>query len=189
MKMTTYCDDEIIMLYFKRDEKAIKATAEKYGALYKSIAKNILSNESDASECENDTYYRLWNSIPPARPDNLCAYGARIARNLALDRRDMAISQKRGGFDLILCELDEAVPDVSEDIAFTSEEELSHILDAFLRRESMESRVTFILRYFDGKSIKEISEKLGWHESKIKSSLFRTRKKLKKYLEREGIAL
>ena len=49
-------DAKIVQMYFDRDEKAIPATADKYGNYCTSIAKNILGNHQDAEECVNDTY-------------------------------------------------------------------------------------------------------------------------------------
>ena len=58
-------DEEIIRLYWDRDETAISKTAEKYGKYCFSISYNILRIPEDAEECVNDTYSKLWNSIPP----------------------------------------------------------------------------------------------------------------------------
>ena len=48
-------DRQIIALFFARSEDAISALREKYGALCRRIAMNILRNESDAEERESDT--------------------------------------------------------------------------------------------------------------------------------------
>ena len=74
-------DSKIVEMYFSRNEKAIEETSAKYGRLCYFIAYNILKNESDSDECVNDTYLRLWNSIPPNKPENLGAYTAKITRN------------------------------------------------------------------------------------------------------------
>ena len=54
-------DEEIIALYWDRNEKAITETAEKYGAYCLKISRNILSNLSDSEE--NDIATRLLKSI------------------------------------------------------------------------------------------------------------------------------
>ena len=61
-------DKDIIQLYLNRDQRALSATAKKYGKYCTSIAKNILGNNEDAEECVNDTYLSTWNSIPPTIP-------------------------------------------------------------------------------------------------------------------------
>ena len=68
MKQTAN-DQAIIDLYWQRDERAIKETDRAYRARLLSLAKNLLHDAQDAEEVLNDTYVRVWNSIPPARPD------------------------------------------------------------------------------------------------------------------------
>ena len=48
---------------------------------------------------------------------------------------------------------------------------------------SVEERKVFLARYWYAASIHEIAEKSGYSESKVKSMLLRTRRKLKKALE------
>ena len=43
----------------------------------------------------------------------------------------------------------------------------------------------FVRRYYLSESVTDITEALKVSESKVKSSLFRTRNKLKKYLSKE----
>ena len=79
-------DGQIVQFYWDRDERAIPATADKYGNYCTSIAKNILGNPEDAEECVNDTYMRAWNSMPPHRPNVLSAFLGKITRNVSLNR-------------------------------------------------------------------------------------------------------
>ena len=79
-------DDRIIELYWTRDEKAISATAEKYGSYCGAIARNILGNESDAEECVNDTWLSAWRSIPPNRPTRFSVFLGKMTRNLAFNQ-------------------------------------------------------------------------------------------------------
>ena len=52
-------DEEIIDLYFDRDESAITQTDKKYGKYCHTIANNILYNQEDSDECVNDTLKRM----------------------------------------------------------------------------------------------------------------------------------
>lgn len=61
-------DSNIVDLYLSRDESAIFHTAKKYGRKLKQIANNILHDMETSEECENETYLRAWNSIPPNEP-------------------------------------------------------------------------------------------------------------------------
>ena len=102
-------DEEIIKLFEARDEKGISAAGERYGKLLRSVARGILRSEQDAEECESEALLRAWNSIPPARPERLCAYLCRIARRLALDRYDYNNADKRRAETLPIEELAEYI--------------------------------------------------------------------------------
>jgi len=108
-------DDEIIKLYWERDEKAITETSKKYGAYCNSIAKNILKDLEDVKECVNDTYFQTWNSIPPHRPTPLSTYLGKITRNLSFNRYKKNKTKKRGRsqITLVLDELSEMIGDSS----------------------------------------------------------------------------
>ena len=100
-------------LYWKREERAITASEEKYGPVCRSVSYNILQSRPDAEECVNDTWHRAWNTMPPQRPNSLRAYLCRIVRNLSIDRWRQRYSAKRGGgMEALVLELEECVPAV-----------------------------------------------------------------------------
>lgn len=184
-------DDQLIIdMYFNRDEQAITCTAEKYGRLLRSIAYGILRSHEDSEECENDTYMKTWNIIPPTRPNAFQAFLARITRNLSLDRYDQMHAAKRGAGEvpLMLDELEECIPDESASSTDDSsnDEELKRILDKFLETLPSDARKIFMRRYFFGDSVNEISDMFGFGKSKVKMSLSRSRDALKSLLESEG---
>ncbi|MGL4374196.1 MAG: RNA polymerase sigma factor [Turicibacter sp.] len=181
-------DEQIIELYIARSELAIIESKNKFGRFCKTIAFNILSNKSDAEECENDTYLAAWNTIPPTRPDKLSAFLGRLTRNIALSKYDYNTAQKRyGKFDLILDELEELVSDGESIEAIYDALQTSKAISNFLRKINEENRVLFVRRYWYCESIADLAKRYGISESKVKSSLYRTRKKLKHYLQGEGI--
>ena len=181
----SYSDKDIIDLMFRRDEHALAVLSEKYGKLLSFVASKILGNSEDTEECVNDSYVKLWNSIPPERPDNLRAYAARITRNIAVDRLRRNSAQKRGPSDIIT-ELEEAVPD-TESASPADEAELAVYLGEFLRKLDKSTRAVFVLRYYHCLSEEEIAQKTGLTKSGVHTSLVRTRKKLKKQLEQEDL--
>ncbi|MFT4146540.1 MAG: sigma-70 family RNA polymerase sigma factor [Mobilitalea sp.] len=183
-------DSQIIELYFKRSESAIKETKAKYGKLCYHIAFNILKSKEDAEECENDTYLKAWDSIPPKEPDPLPAYLCKIVRNLALQKYEYYTAKKRNrNLELVYNELEECIPGGFDLEDHYSEGQLSQLIDTFLRGIDQESRILFVLRYWHTNPIKVIAARFHMSESKVKSSLFRTRNKLKIYLEEEGYYL
>ena len=183
-------DAELITLYFQRDESAIAHTAQQYGRLCRYIAQNILGNASDAEECENDGYIAVWNSIPPQRPQNFKAFLGSIIRNIALDRYDYNKAKKRNGeMNLILSELGECIA-ASDNVEQQYEQkEQADYINCFLQQLDQTSRMVFVRRYWYADSIEEIATRFSMGQSKVKSILFRTRNRLKTYLQQEGVSL
>lgn len=184
-------DASIITLYFDRNEAAISETDKKYGAYCTSIAFNILCSNEDAKECVNDTYLHTWNSIPPNQPSMLRTYLGKICRNISLDRLKRYMAKKRGGNEitLVFSELENCIASTDSVIDALQEELLSQQISNFLRKCSKENRLIFVRRYFYTNSIKQIAERYGISESKVKTSLFRTRNALRNYLQKEGVIL
>lgn len=182
-------DREIIELYFKRDEQAIKETDAKYGKLCHSIAYNILHNPEDSEECVNDTYAGVWNAIPPARPNNLMAFVCKITRNLSLKRFEFLKRDKRSAN--VTVSLDELSAVLSDEqyAPDVSDEYIGKLISNFLRSQKEDTRNIFIRKYYFFDSVKEIAERYSFTESKVKNVLFCTRNKLKDYLIKEGVEI
>ena len=181
-------DKQIIELYFARNESAITETDKKYGAYCRAVAYRILEDHLDSEEIANDTYLRLWNSIPPQKPDPLKPYVGRISRNLALDVYDAKHAKKRRGVTIALEELAECLPcedgrEIGESAA------LSDLLSRFISSLPEREKIIFVRRYFHLYPITEIARDLGLNESTTAMTLSRIRAKLRKYLEKEGISL
>ena len=181
-------DGRILELYWDRDQRAIPETAGKYGRMLHGIAWNLLHSREDAEECVNDTYLRAWEAIPPARPGSFRTWLGRITRNLSLDRWKSLRAEKRGGgAEALLGELQDCLP--ARPGRSVEDLELAELLNVFLRGLSREGRAVFLRRYWYGESVAEVAAALGCGEGKVKSSLFRSRKALREYLEKEGIAV
>lgn len=183
-------DSRILDLYWQRSQQAIAETAKKYGRYCFSIAFNILENGADAEETVNDTYLGAWNAIPPHRPANLSTFLGKITRRMALKRWESNRAAKRGGGEaaLVLEELAGCIPGKSLEETM-NERELSRILQKFVRDLPRTERRVFICRYWYLDPIAAIAKDFGFSQSKVKSMLLRTRNKLKKELEKEGITL
>lgn len=184
-------DNEIIELYWNRDEAAIAVTADTYGNYCYSIAYNILYNNEDAEECVNDTWLNAWKSIPPQRPNRLSTYLGKITRNLSLNRYKLLTAQKRGmgQVELALSELEECVPAQTDMDQITDEMVLASAIEAFLGVQPRTQRNIFVGRYWHLYSIRDISVSYCMSESRVASLLYRMRMKLKLHLEKEGISL
>lgn len=181
-------DGKIIELFWARDETAITETAKKYSKYCFRISNTILQNSEDAEECVNDTYLNAWNAMPPHRPARLSTFLGKITRNLSLQKHIKYSAQKRGGgqVELALSELEECIPAKTGVEQAAEGQLLAETLDAFLRGLPQEVRGIFVARYWYLYPVQEIAKRNGISESKVKSMLYRTRKKLKACLEREG---
>lgn len=184
-------DEEIIALFFRRAEAAITQTQEKYGRLCLSVARRILPDDRDAEECVSDACLRAWNAIPPEHPRSLRSYLVRITRNLALDKYAYNNAEKRGtALTSAFEELEPCLPATLGDAESGVEaHEFSRVLNVFLRAQSKDARIFFVRRYWYGESIREIADACRVSEEKVKTSLFRTRNRLKNALEKEGITV
>ena len=150
-------DIHIINLFLERSEDAIRQVEVKYEKFCFKIAWNILYNTEDSEECVNDTWLITWNKIPPKTPTKLSAFLGKITRNLALDNFRKKNASKRADTHMM-------------DICGEVEKLLSDLKAG--------DRDIFVRRYWYMDNIKDIAKRHGCSETKIKSSLFRSRNRL-----------
>lgn len=184
-------DHKIVELYLLRDETAIKQTTEKFGKRLRSLAYGIVHDKQTAEECENDTYLKAWNSIPPHEPRNyLYAFLARITRQISLNFCRNRSRLKRNAF---ICELstemEQCIPAPDNLSCRLDDSALSEAINGFLSQLDDEKRNIFVRRYWYLDSINEIAKRFFLSESKVKTTLYRCRNWLREYLEKEGYTL
>ncbi len=180
-------DRQIIDLFFARSENAIRETENKYGKLCYRIAHNILNDVRDSQECMNDIYLCLWNTIPPQRPQNFTAYICKVARNVCLKKLEYNSAKKRASqCEVSLTELESVLTSEGENEEI-SDEGLGKLINEFLRTQKKEVRNVFIRRYYFYEGVADIAKKYGFSEAKVKSMLFHTRNKLRKFLIGKGV--
>ena len=184
-------DNEIIELFFARDEGAVAAAQGKYGAYCAAIARNILGDPGAAEECVNDTWLKCWQSIPPQRPHSLKSFAGRIARNLALSVRREASAQKRGGgqVQLALDELDEVVSGSDTPEGALDREALRAALDGFLAGLPEQHRNLFLRRYWYLDGVEALAGRFSMSRTQVTTTLHRLRGKLRVHLQQEGFEL
>lgn len=184
-------DEQIVELYWRRDQNAVVESQRKYHPYLSKIAYNILQDVEDSQEVVNDTYFKAWQSMPPQRPSKLSIYLGRLTRHGAIDRYRHHASQKRQGDTYALCleELEECCGTQQDPQQMLDEELLAQVINRFLETLKPQTRVMFLGRYYFLDSIKEVAQYCGVTESKAKSTLFRVRKALREYLKREGFDL
>ena len=182
-------DAEIIELYFRRDERAIQETMDRFHHYLMKIALQIVGDRQDAEEVVNDTYHTAWNSMPDYHPEVLSAYLAKIARQKAIDRLRYLQREKRQATEYTLSyeELGDVIEAESPAVPGPDDNLLKEAIARFLKDLPPDARHLFLGRYFYFDSLKETASYCGMSESKAKSMLHRTRRKLKAFLKKEGL--
>lgn len=177
-------DDEIVELFLARDETALGKTAEKYGKRLRTIALRVCGDMTAAEECENDTYLKAWDSIPPHEPRTyLFPFLAKITRCTALDR---VKKDARSRASELTSELENTLPSPNDVEGRLDGKLLSEAISRFLRTQSDEKRNIFLRRYWFMDSVSEIAKRYSISAGKVKTVLFRTRIALHEHLKKEG---
>ena len=184
-------DEQIVELYWQRDESAITVTQEKYNAYLMKIARNILNDHEDSEESVNDTYLAAWNSMPPQKPSVLSTYLGKLTRRVSISmfRKRNAAKRQGSEFALSISEVEEIMTDQTNPEKELEAQQLGELLNTFLRSLKPDERRTFIGRYYYMDPLKEVAAYCGMSEGKAKTMLFRTRVKLREYLREEGFMI
>ena len=178
-------DPEIIALYNARDEAAIRETDSAYGRLCHELAMRILGDPSDAEECVNDTWLRVWNAIPPAAPPSLRAYVCKIIRRLAIDRYRMGKATRRRS------DLTVALEEVAPYLAVPPEDEsiLPRLIEDFLATEEPLDRKLFLGRYWHLYPVALLANTYNLTANNTSVRLHRLRERLRTHLAERGFTV
>ena len=110
-----------------------------------------------------------------------------VTRNLSLNRYEKRNAKKRGGeAELALEELSECTAGSVSVDGELMKHELEKAVNVFLDGLPERERSIFLRRYFRFESNAEIAERFGISANNLTVALSRTRKKLRKHLEKEG---
>lgn len=184
-------DEQIIELFFRRDERAIRACMTAYEPYCRKVATGILENGEDVQEAVADTWLSVWDSIPPNRPQYLRLFLGRITRNKALSIWRKNHAQNRGGGQTVLAleELGTCVAPGSDPQEVVDTKLLGKHITAFLKTQPQIGCNVFLCRYFYMEEIPAIAIRYHLSENNVRMILSRTRQKLRKYLQKEGYSL
>lgn len=180
-------DEQIIALYWSRDENAIEETDRKYKNYLFSIAYNIVHARRDCEECLNDTYLAAWNAIPPSRPNVLKAFLTTIVRRIAINRYHSNLRQSE--MTVSLSELEGILSEDADAESLFNARELGRVISDFVRSLPQRRRFIFMSRYYAAEPIDTIAKDLFLSRSMVNKELAAIRKALKAKLESEGYKL
>ena len=198
-------DIDIIALFDRRDEQAIAELTNKHGRYCRAVAVGVLNNEQDADECLNDAYLKVWNSIPPAVPNDLRAYVAAVVRNTAIDRyrRNNAghviPSDKTVSLDSLRDDQQPVTDPWTDPVGLggtgtqaadgrgTDDAYVTELIAEYLRGLKPKKRELFFARYYYGRSIEDIAAISKRPKGTVLSILKRVRDGLREFLKDKGI--
>lgn len=154
-----------------------------YGYVY-IIVKNGVSiylTDEDMEEIISDVFVAIWkNNERLADTIDVKAYLSGAAKNIIKNKYRKA-------------ELNFSISDYEQQIVcndnleeITEEKEQDDIIKECLKTLKKEEYETFIMFYYEAKTVKEIAERLNCSTSKVKVVLHRVRKKIKRNLEDGG---
>ena len=184
-------DDNIVELYWERNEKAVEETDFKYKKYLFSIAYNIVHDRLDCEECLNDTYLGAWNAMPPSRPNVLKAFLTTITRRIAIKRYHSNMRQNviPSEMTVSLSELEDFVAgDGDVDSEFDAER-LGRVISDFVRLLPERRQFIFMSRYYLADPIDTIASDLSLSRSMVNKELAAIRSALKEKLESEGYSI
>lgn len=175
--------DKKIYDYIRNNELQIEKVLKDYTNYVYTIIRKACSKlpKEDMEEINLDVFLTLWkNQNKLNTNNNMSSYIAGITKNL--------IKQKYR-----LIKTNDNILDYEEQLVSTLNIELMHskneqnaIIVNELKKFKEEKRSIFILYYYEDKSIKQISLLKKLSESKIKTELFRIRRKLETALKKKG---
>lgn len=170
--------------YIEKNELNIEQIINDYSGYVYTIIKNISNQkfkQEDIEEMISDTFFVLWkNAYKMSENDKISSYLSGVANNIIKNRkRKIKVNFNIEDYENILQEQNK-VDEICEN------ENKLEIMEKTLESMSKEDNDIFELFYYASKKIKEIAKELNITEFKVKTRLYRIRKKIKQSLEKEG---
>lgn len=169
--------------YFINDKLQIENLMNDYTNYILKIVRNFSINlpEEDIEEIILDVFLALWNNQEKLIRDcNMSAYIAGITKNL-IKKKYKKVKDEENIEDYY----EKIVSLDNIELSYSETEKNRAILEE-ISKMNKDDKEIFIAYYYDEKRIKEIAIMYNFSEAKVKSRLFRIRKKLKKVLKERG---
>lgn len=175
---------KVIKDYKENQELNIEKIIKQYSGYVYTIIKNIASQnlkEEDIEEMIADTFFVLWKKQDKLENEmKISSYLAGIVKNLLKEKtRQIKVDDSIDNYENILVDT-KNVHEIYE------EQQKTILVEQSLQNMSQEDNKIFRLFYYAGKKVKEIAQELNITEIKVKTKLYRIRKKLKKDLMEGG---
>ena len=176
-------EDRKIYYYMESNKIKVEEVIKDYSNYIYKIIRNFNLNLSteDAEEVVLDVFLALWKNTERLDINqSMTAYIGGITKNLIKYKfRGLQISDNIDDYQ-------EKISDFENVEEIIIENQRQKIILEELNKFKKEDKAVFVEYYYENSSIKDIGEKLKMSESKVKSKLFRVRKKLSKSLKEMG---
>lgn len=175
--------NDLIGNYVKNNELNIEDVMNEYTPYIYTILKNKNStlSKEDMEEIISDVFLAVWKNQKKLDINkNITAYLTGITKNLYnKKKRNISNTVDINDYGNNLFENDNL------DLKIENMEK-ERMITFIVNNMKQEDKVIFTLYYYNAKSTKEIANVLDLKENRIRSRLFRIRKKIKKALEKRG---
>src|SRR4051812_13179288 len=163
-----------------RSEAAFGELVRRYTNLVYSVSKRRVSNASLAEEVSQMVFIRLAKAVPKLGTDaELLAWLHRTAINASIDLWRTEFRRR--------VREEQAAAMQTESANDTAWIELSPVLDEALNELNDAERQTLLMRFFDGKTMRELGEALGVSEDAAKMRVSRAMERLRATLRTLGV--
>ena len=175
--------EKLIKQYIEKDSLNIEKVMEDYtNYLYIIVKnKNFKLTEEDIEEIVSDVFLAVWkNQKKLDMQKGMSSYLAAIANHLY----NKKLRNSKNAMDIESYE--NQLQDTKNIEQQIEDRQKNHMILQEIDTMKQEDQDIFLYYYYYAKSIKEIAKQLNITEGKVKSRLFRIRKKLKNKLEKRG---
>ncbi len=176
--------NKILKDYMKSNEINIEQIINDYSGYVYTIIKNISNQkftQEDIEEIISDTFFVLWKNVNKMNEnDKISSYLSGVINNtIKKKKRKIKEHYNIEDYENVLQE-QKKVEEIYEN------KNKIETMEKALENMSKEDNDIFELFYYAGKKGKEIARELNITEFKVKTRLYRIRKRIKQSLEKEG---
>lgn len=170
--------------YIENDRLNLEKIVDEYSGYVHKVVKNMVGKnitEEDEEEIIADTFFILWkNTEKLDKEKQITSYIAGVARNLVREKTRVI------NINCDITDYENVIRDLKDIDMVYEEREKTELIRKATNKLKQEDITIFNLYYYSSRKIKEIANIMNIHEFKVKSRLYRIRKKLKKELEKGG---
>ena len=170
--------------YIETDRLNLEKIVDEYSGYVYKVVKNMVGKnitEEDEEEIIADTFFILWkNTEKLDKEKQITSYIAGVARNLVREKTRVI------NINCDIADYENVIRDLKDIDMVYEEREKTELIRKATNQLKQEDITIFNLYYYSSRKIKEIANIMNIPEFKVKSRLYRIRKKLKKELEKGG---